>query len=70
MYFEFSCHGCEKRAAGCHATCDTYKEEKARYDAQKAEIDKKKAINDGIYRQRSKAVAKVTKRKVYGYGKE
>lgn len=70
MYFEFSCHGCEKRTAGCHAACETYKEEKARYDAQKAEIDKQKAIKDGVYRQRVRAVAKATKRKVLGHGQK
>ena len=68
MRFEFSCHGCKKRAAGCHGYCETYKEEKALYDAKKAAIDKQKEIKAGIYGQRYKSVVKATKRRGHGHG--
>lgn len=32
----FSCKGCAKREPGCHDRCETYKQEKAEYDRQKA----------------------------------
>lgn len=36
MSFIFSCKGCNKREPGCHDRCETYKQEKAEYDRQKA----------------------------------
>ena len=44
MRFEFTCHGCQRRQAGCHACCETYREEKVRHDAQKAEIKKQMEV--------------------------
>ena len=39
MKFIFSCKGCTKRTSTCHDTCQTYKDEKAEYDRQKAARD-------------------------------
>lgn len=63
MKFKFSCYGCEKRSPGCHGSCETYKQERLEYEAQKAEIEKAKAISDGIYRQRSNGVARAERKK-------
>lgn len=60
---KFSCYGCTKRHAACHATCETYKKEKAAHEAEKAkELEKKliqRRLNDHAARaiQRSRAMA-------------
>jgi hypothetical protein len=46
---EFSCHGCTARAAGCHATCETYKKEKAAHEAKKAQENMKKTADSYMY---------------------
>lgn len=37
-----------KRYPGCHAICPEYRSEKALHDAKKAEIEKIKAIQEGL----------------------
>lgn len=55
------CYGCEDRKVGCHSKCQKYKDEKAKHDAQKEEIErlryleglksnKKKARRENIYK--------------------
>lgn len=63
MSFEFSCHGCQKRSMGCHSSCEIYKEERARYDARKAEIDKKRSVDHAIYMQKAGGVARANRGK-------
>ena len=41
--FEFSCKTCPNRYPGCHGECETYKKERALYDEQKVEWDKKRS---------------------------
>lgn len=54
------CKGCvaPKRHPGCHGHCSEYREEKAEYDAKKAEIDRMKSIKSGLD---SQAIASVTR---------
>lgn len=40
--FEFSCKGCLTKHGGCHAECETYKQERLEYEKKKAEYDKYK----------------------------
>lgn len=62
----FSCYGCEKRSGECHATCETYKKEKSEHDKRKAERDKKRTADMGVYDERSIAVHKANrKRRTY-----
>ena len=63
MLFELTCHGCQKRYPGCHSACEAYKQEKARYDEKKAEIDKQRATNGGLAKQREIAVAVARKKR-------
>jgi hypothetical protein len=66
----FSCKGCTapKRYPGCHDHCPVHLKEKAEYEAKKAIADREKSIRDGLYNQRSTALAKITKgRKAYGF---
>ena len=44
----FPCKGCETRHGGCHATCEKYKTAKAVYEAEKAERDKMKAVQNRL----------------------
>lgn len=61
----FSCKGCEKRYPGCHAVCETYKQEKAELDASKEEMRKMLAVNRGINGQRFDCYHKVMKKQNY-----
>lgn len=45
---KFSCYGCDKRHAACHATCETYKKEKAAHEAQKEKEWKEKKVQRGL----------------------
>jgi hypothetical protein len=45
---EFSCYGCEMRRAGCHATCEIYKAEKAVHEARRKEERKQRNIEIGL----------------------
>ena len=58
------CNGCvkPKRYPGCHDHCPEHIAEKAEYDRRKAAEDKKKAVSNGIYRQKSDGVYRATKR--------
>ena len=49
------CTGCvaPKRYPGCHDHCLEYIEERAEYDRRKAVEDKKSAVRNGIYMQKS-----------------
>ena len=42
------CFNCPDRTPGCHGYCDKYKQQRAEYDATKAEYDKQKAIEIGL----------------------
>jgi hypothetical protein len=59
----YSCKGCvpPKRYPGCHGECANYLAEKANYDALKAKDNEKKAVEQGIYRQRSDKVYQAIK---------
>ena len=48
------CNGCvtPKRYPGCHDHCQEYAKDKAKHDAEKAVIDKNKAISGGIMGQK------------------
>ena len=62
------CMGCvaPKRHTACWDTCPEYLEEKAKYNQQKAEMDKKQEISLAIYLNRSNKVEKaMRKRKTY-----
>ena len=47
------CYGCvaPERYPGCHDHCPKYAEDKARHDAEKAEIDRLKYIEAGLTAQ-------------------
>ena len=63
MGYEFSCHGCQKRYPGCHGSSEAYKQEKARYDEQKAIVDKQRATKSGLLAQRGDGVAIANKKR-------
>lgn len=50
-----------KRYPGCHGCCTEYLEEKAVYDELKAADDKRRAVSNGIYYQRSEKAYKALK---------
>ena len=56
----FSCKGCvaPKRHPGCHDHCPEYIAEKAEHDRKKAIDDKERFVSIGIYGNRSKKVYK------------
>lgn len=58
----FSCMGCENRYPGCHAVCETYKQEKAELDKSKEEMRKVLAINRGIKSQKFDGIQKAMKK--------
>jgi putative component of membrane protein insertase Oxa1/YidC/SpoIIIJ protein YidD len=64
------CYGCvpPKRTPTCKfdGTCNKYAEAKKKHDAEKAEIDKKRAVNLGIYTQRGNKVYEARKRRWKG----
>ena len=57
------CKGCltPKRHPGCHAHCEEYLAEKAEYEARKIEVDKQKAIRDGMDAQAIASVYRARK---------
>ena len=61
----YSCKGCvaPKRHPGCHDHCSEYLAEKSEHDRLKAECDKKRAVDEGIYCQRSMRVYSAMKRR-------
>ena len=58
------CHGCvpPKRKPGCHDRCPEYIEERAEYDRLKAIEDKKSAVRNAIYMQKSDGVLRAVRR--------
>lgn len=56
----YSCMYCvaPKRHPGCHGSCPEYLADKAKHDREKAEMDKQRAIINGIYEQRGEKVYK------------
>ena len=59
------CKDCTDRHPGCHGKCEKYIQQRADYDAQKAEARKKYDIACGLYEQRSDSIYKLTERKRY-----
>lgn len=57
------CRNCDKRYPGCHSQCPEYIEEKANYDAKKAEYNKKADVYSAIYGNRCKKVNKALKKR-------
>lgn len=53
------CYGCEERKAGCHSTCEKYKEWKEEHDARQAEIrmrrDKERRADNTIITMKENA---------------
>lgn len=58
------CKSCvaPKRHPGCHGHCPEYLAERAVYEAKKAEVDKLKAIEDGLDDQAVTAVYRAKKK--------
>lgn len=52
-----------KRHPGCHDHCPEYAEERAEHDEKKAAEDKKKAVRQGIYAQKSEGVRRAYKKR-------
>lgn len=50
-----------KRHPGCHDRCAEYLEEKSKHAELKEEYAKKRAVDDGIYYQRSRLVYRALK---------
>ena len=61
------CKGCvaPKRHPGCHGSCPEYLADKAEHDRIKAELDRERDINIGIYGNRSKKVYNALKDRRY-----
>ena len=61
-YFE-DCHYCvpPERHPGCHATCPRYAEGKARYEADKAEANKKITLKYYANEKHAEAIDNVAK---------
>jgi hypothetical protein len=59
------CKDCPDRYPGCHGSCEKYKEQRAKYDAEKAEVMKRFNVACGLYEQKSKSVYKITARQRY-----
>lgn len=57
------CKDCGKRYPGCHSHCQEYIEEKAIYDAKKAEYNKKADVYSAIYANRSNQVYKALRKR-------
>lgn len=61
------CYKCvpPKRTPTCKfdGTCNKYAEAKEKHDKEKAERDKQRSVNGGIYRQRGDSVYKSIKRR-------
>ena len=64
------CRGCvpPMRTPTCKfdGTCNKYAEAKKKHDAEKAALDKKLAVDRGIYYQRGDKVYKARKRHIRG----
>lgn len=47
------CKDCQERHVGCHSTCERYKAQKEKWDAEREEINKQKLLRyDAISRSR------------------
>ena len=57
------CNGCvpPKRNEYCHAVCPEYKAEKEKHEAERAAINRKKAIEGGLTAQELKRSERVEK---------
>ena len=58
----FSCQYCEKKHGGCHADCDTYKQEKKAYDEKMAVLRQERDIQNGLYAQRDRRIRAAIRR--------
>lgn len=56
-----------KRHRACHGSCPEYIKEKAEHDAEKAEVDKIKAIKAGLDAQAISGVDRAKKRRKGNY---
>lgn len=57
----FHCKDCDKRHPGCHAECETYKQDKAAWDEKREAQLKERHIAGRLYQQRQMAVSKAMK---------
>ena len=65
------CLGCiaPKRNPGCHSHCAEYITEKAQYEEEKAEANRKKAVYQSIYVQKQNGVLRAHKARKCRKGK-
>lgn len=59
------CFDCHDRFPGCHGTCEKYKQQRAEYDAKRAEHKKKTDAKRGLNEYHFDSIHKTTKRHVY-----
>jgi hypothetical protein len=59
------CKDCPDRYPCCHGKCEKYIQQKAEYDAQKAESMKKFEIAAGLYEQKCNGIQKTTRYRNY-----
>lgn len=62
------CRHCKppRRNGGCHISCPEYKEQKAKHDAEREEVNRKKVIEHNLYTQREEAIKKTKRPRRYG----
>lgn len=53
------------RIPGCHATCEKYKQQRAEYDAKRAEHKKKTDVQRGLSEYHYDGIHKTTRRRIY-----
>ena len=59
------CKDCADRVPGCHGTCEKYLQQRAEYDAQKAEARKKLDVITGLNQARCNTIYRTTKWETY-----
>ena len=59
------CKDCPDRYPGCHGSCEKYIEQRAAYDAEKAEAMKKIEVSRGLAEMRCDFMYKVSRRNNY-----
>lgn len=56
------CKDCEQKHGGCHAACETYKQERKAYDEQMEAVRKQRLITQGLYAQKDRAIIQAMRR--------